>query len=142
MSGTPTIHHITGTENIPHFITCLAHQQFTTLQVQRTYHISSHVWHTNYSPHYRYREHTTFYHMPGTPTIHYIAGTQNYHISSHVWYTNYPSHYCHTGQYYPNKQTYPVGIITLREEGLLTRKIFGEAYQKPNIQPRLCSTSI
>ena len=39
MSGTPIIHHITGTQNITYFITCLAHHLSTRLWVNRSYHI-------------------------------------------------------------------------------------------------------
>ena len=60
-AGTPTIHHVFGTQNIPYFITCQAHQVSTTLQAHRTFHISSHVWHTNYPPHYGRTEHTIFH---------------------------------------------------------------------------------
>ena len=76
MSSTPTIQHITGTQIIPYFITCLAHQLATTFWAHRTFHISSHVWHTNYPPHYGHTEHI-FHHMPGTSTILHITGTQN-----------------------------------------------------------------
>ena len=46
---------------MPYFITCLAHQLSTTLWAHRTCHTSSHVWHTNYPPHYGYMEHTIFH---------------------------------------------------------------------------------
>ena len=76
-SDTPTICHIRGTQNIPYFITCMAHQPSITLWAYRTYHISSLVWHTNLPSHYGHTEHTIFHHISGTPIIHHIMGIQN-----------------------------------------------------------------
>ena len=109
-------HHITGTQNIPYFIKCLAHQLSTTTGTQNIpYFITCLAY--KYPPHFGHTEHTIFQHSSGTPAIHHISGTQNipyfitylayqlstalrayrtYHISLHAWHTNYPPHYGHT----------------------------------------------
>ena len=81
MSGTPTIHNITGTQNIYYLITYLEHQLSTTLQVHRTYNLSWHICHTNYTLPYGYAAHTIFHGMSGTTNIHHILGTGTYLLS-------------------------------------------------------------